>query len=62
MPQASFFDLDDRFNKLNERDPLVGLNKLIDWENFRGTLSKIRKKNRKSKAGRKPYDVVLMLC
>ncbi len=60
MPQASFFDLDDRFNKLNERDPLVGLNKLIDWENFRGTLSKIRKKNRKSKAGRKPYDVVLM--
>jgi len=60
MSQASFFDLDDRHKKLNERDPLVSLNKLIDWENFRETLNKIHEKKRKSLAGRKSFDVVLM--
>lgn len=60
MSQSSFFDLDDRHLKLNERDPLVSLAKLIDWEAFRGTLLKIREKKRKSAAGRKPFDVVLM--
>ncbi len=60
MPQSGFFDLDDRFKKIDERDPLVGLNQLIDWESFRSTLNKIREKNRKSNAGRKPYDTVLM--
>lgn len=58
--QPSFFDLDDRHRKLNERDPLVALHKLIDWEDFRSTLDKIRTKARKSNAGRKPFDVVLM--
>lgn len=60
MPQSGFFDLDDRLEKISERDPLVGLNQLIDWESFRPTLSKIRDKSRKSNAGRKPYDGVLM--
>lgn len=60
MSQPGFFDLDDRYKKLNERDPLISLNKLIDWENFRDTLNKVREKDRKSRAGRKPYDVVLM--
>ena len=60
MTQPSFFDLDSRYKKLNERDPLIGLEELIDWENFRDTLNKIRQKDRKSNAGRKPYDVVLM--
>lgn len=60
MSQPGFFDLEDRFKKLNELDPLVSLNKLIDWENFRDTLGKIRKKERKSNAGRKPFDVVMM--
>lgn len=60
MSQPGFFDLDDRHKKLNERDPLIRLNELIDWEDFRATLNKIREKDRKSSAGRKPYDVVLM--
>jgi len=60
MYQPSFFELDERFKKLDEIDPLIGLNKLIDWEVFRGTLNKIRKKERKSNAGRKPFDVVVM--
>jgi len=58
--QTSFFDLDDRHRKLNERDPLITLNGLIDWEAFRTTLIIVRKKPRKSNAGRKPFDPVLM--
>ncbi|MBU2714382.1 IS5 family transposase [Zooshikella harenae] len=60
MLQPGFFDLKDRYNKLNERDPLVSLNALIDWENFRATLNEVRQNPRKSQAGRKPFDVVLM--
>ncbi len=60
MLQSGFFDLKDRFKKLDERDPLIHLNQLIDWENFRESLSKAQKKKRKSNAGRKPFDVVLM--
>ena len=59
MPQPGFFDLDERYARLNERDPLVKLNQIIDWEAFREPLSVIRKKPRKSQTGRKPYDVVL---
>lgn len=60
MSQPGFFDLDGRHKKLNEKDPLLALDQLIDWENFRDTLNKIRDIARKSNAGRKPYDVVLM--
>lgn len=60
MVQPGFFDLKDRYNKLNERDPLVSLSALIDWERFRATLNKVRQKSRESQAGRKPFDVVLM--
>lgn len=58
--QPSFFDLDNRHRKLNERDPLIHLDALIDWEDFRLTLERIHAKPRKSKAGRKPFDAVLM--
>ena len=60
MPQPGFFDLDERYAKLNKRDPLVKLNPIIDLEAFREPLSVLRDKPRKSQAGRKPYDVVLM--
>jgi IS5 family transposase len=60
MSQPGLFDLNDRLKKLNERDPLISLNDLIEWEDFRATLETIRVKNRKSKAGRKPFDCVLM--
>ena len=60
MFQAGFFDLTHRHQKLNERDPLVMLNELIDWEHFRETLQAIRSKSRKNKAGRKAFDCVLM--
>ena len=48
MPQPGFFDLDERYAKLNERDPLVKLNQIIDWEAFREPLSVLRDKPRKS--------------
>lgn len=58
--QPGFFDLNNRYSKLDERDPLVRLNSIIHWEQFRYTLEKIRPKDRKNNAGRKPYDAVLM--
>ena len=60
MSQPGFFDLDERLHKIGAKDPLVDLKELIDWEAFRPTLSLIHKKERKSAAGRKPYDAVLM--
>ena len=60
MPQPGCFDLDERHARLNERDPLVKLNQIIDWEAFREPLSVLRNKLGKSQAGRKPYDLVLM--
>lgn len=59
--QSSFFDLDNRYAQLSKlRDPLVELNRVIDWELFRAPLSKIAQKPRKSAAGRKPIDRVLL--
>jgi len=42
------------------QDPLVRLNAMIDWELFRPKLATIRDKPRKSAAGRRPFDVVMM--
>lgn len=52
--------MDERYAKLNERDPLVKLNQLIDWEAFREPLSMIHNRPRKSQASCRPCDVVLM--
>ena len=61
VKQPGFFDLAERTNKLTEMgDPLVGLNARIDWEAFRPDLNRIHEKARKSNAGAKPIDVVLM--
>lgn len=60
--KPGFFDIHERTAKLNEMgDPLVGLNEQIDWEAFQPTLNIIHEKPRKSKAGVKPIDAVLML-
>ena len=59
--QSSFFDLDNRFSKLSTTgDALERLNKIIDFELFRVTLEQVDVKARKSKAGRKPIDRVIM--
>ena len=59
--QPGFFDLEERYAKLDEfGDPLARLDGLVDWEGFRGELARVHDKPRKSAAGRKPFDVVLM--
>lgn len=59
--QPGFFDLEDRYTKLEQLgDPLPKLTEVVDWEGFRPVLEKVYQKTRKSNAGRKPFDVVLM--
>ena len=61
MMQPGFFDWQFRYDKLDATgDPLVQLNKVIKWERFRSQLERIREKDRKSNAGAKPYDAVMM--
>jgi len=61
MFQTGLFDCHTRFEQLTDAgDPLVKLNEVIDWELFRPELEHIRDKDRKSNAGRPPYDAVLM--
>ena len=61
MMQAGLFDWQTRFEQLdNSGDPLVKLNEIVQWEQFRNTLEKSRDKDRKSNAGRKPFDAIIM--
>ena len=61
MSQAGFFDFEDRLEQLNAMgNPLHTLEQAIDFEAFRPTLKKVREKPRKSNAGRKPFDAVMM--
>lgn len=56
---GSLFDLqDNRLDKLG--NPLLFLDKTINWEAFRKTLKRVTKKASKSNAGAKPKDVVMM--
>jgi IS5 family transposase len=59
--QQSFWDVEARQAKLNQqKDLLVRLNALITWEAFRPLLEQVHVKPRKSNAGRKPLDVIMM--
>jgi len=61
MSQAGFFDFEDRLAQLNAQgNPLHTLEQAVDFEAFRPTLERVREKPRKSNAGRKPFDVVMM--
>ena len=64
MAQMGFFDLSDRYASLDaKKDPLVEINAVVPWEEFRALLEPVWRKpesERKSNAGRKPMDVVLM--
>ena len=64
MSQMGFFDLSDRYASLDaKKDPLVEIDAVVPWEEFRPTLERVWRKpdaERKSRAGRKPMDAVLM--
>lgn len=52
------FDLSNRNASLDaKRDPLVEIDAIVPWEEFRPTLERVW---RKPEAGRKPMDTVLM--
>lgn len=60
--QPSFFDDNNRHEALRKLgDPLMELSKHIDFEMFRPKLEEaFRKQDRKSRAGRKSLDVIVM--
>ncbi len=64
MAQMGFFDLSDRYASLDAKnDPLVEIDAVVRWEEFRPVLEQVWRKpdaDRKSRAGRKPMDAVLM--
>lgn len=64
MAQMGFFDLSDRYASLDaKKDPLSAIEAVVPWEEFRPVLEGVWRKpaaQRKSRAGRKPMDAVLM--
>ena len=64
MGQLGFFDIADRYAGLDAKDdPLLKINRVVAWEDFRSTLEAAWRKpasGRKSPAGRKPWDAVVM--
>ncbi|AKH36835.1 MULTISPECIES: IS5 family transposase [Nitrosomonas] len=59
--QLGFFDLDNRYAQLSKlNDPLEELNRIIDWNLFADLLAETTTKPRKSEAGRKPFDRVML--
>ena len=62
MISGGLFDVEFRMRDIDKNgDPLVALNRLVDWEDFRSDLQVVHEKTRKSAAGRKPFDPILML-
>src|SRR5215204_3159085 len=64
MGQLGFSDLDKRYRSLDaKKDPLVVLNEVVPWEDFRARLSAVWRKpdeERKNAAGRKPWDEIVI--
>jgi len=61
MGQIGLFDRENRLTELSEMgDPLEIINRVINWKSFRPVIDKAFRKERKSNAGRPPYEYVLM--
>ncbi len=64
MGQMSFFDIANRYAGLDaQNDPLVKIDEVVPWEDFRPRREAAWRKpaeERKSRAGRKPGDAVPM--
>lgn len=59
---AGLFDYEFQLDEIKKHQPpLQKLNEIIDWELFRKPIEEaLNKDDRKSNAGRKPYDKILM--
>jgi len=64
MGQMGFFDVAARYAGLDaKKDPLLKIDEAVSWERFRGRLESVWRKplsERKSKAGRKPWDALVV--
>jgi transposase, IS5 family len=61
MKQLGFLDFDIRLHRIDMAgDPLTKLNEVIDWEIFRPIINQAREKERKSNAGAKGFDSILL--
>jgi len=63
MGQKSFFDFERRLEAISAKgDPLETIKKIVPWEDFRADIeaaTEAKPEQRKSNAGRKPYDTIL---
>jgi IS5 family transposase len=64
MGQMGFYDLDKRLEAISAKgDPLEVIKATVRWESFRAEIEAVTRpkpEERKSTAGRKPYDAILM--
>ena len=64
MGQLGFFDADKRLAALSAKgDPLEAIDRLVPWETFRAEIEAVvltPEEMRKSSAGRKPLDAIVM--
>ena len=64
MGQMGFFDIANRYAGLDAKgDPLMKIDAVVPWETFRSRLEavwRVPAEERKSAAGRKPWDAVAM--
>jgi hypothetical protein len=61
MKQHGFFDEHDRLKELGKLgDILEQINKYINWEQFRGILTRTLQKEHQGPGGRLPFDYVMM--
>src|SRR5881394_1669617 len=63
MGQKGFFDVERWLEAISAKgDPLETINKIVPWEDFRADIEGVtetKPEERKSNAGRKPYDTIL---
>jgi IS5 family transposase len=63
MGQTGYFDLERRLDALSAKgDPLETIKTTVPWETFRADIEAVtetKPEERKSNAGRKPYDAIL---
>lgn len=61
MKQVSIFDESERLSKLSKLgDNLEKLNSVINWEIFRSIIDRVLATDKKSNAGRPPFDHILL--
>src|SRR5262245_4993957 len=60
---TGFFDVERRLEAISAKgDPLETIKKIVRWEDFRADIESVtatKPEERKSNAGRKPYDAIL---